>query len=244
MPQAERLNSGHLLKSGDDLYLFDCGGGISHSFRKYDFDPLAVKKIFISHTHSDHCSDLALFVQMNYLYHRTEPLELYIPEEAVDIFKRYFNAVYLIPEKYPCEIIFKGMENGNIIEDSGLSVRSILNNHFVHNKELIEKLGLPNKMQCFSYLIQCDGLRILYSADLGSECDIMEYLDGVNLLVVESTHIDLRPVFNAAVERNIGKILLTHIDVDYDIRQAQVWAEKAGFNNLLIAADGLRIDLL
>jgi len=243
MPQAGRVSSGYLLKSNNDLYLFDCGGGVSHSFRKSGFDPLAVKKIFISHTHSDHCSDLALFVQMNYLFHRAEPLEIYLPAEAVNIFKSYFNAVYLFPEKFPCDIIFKSVEEGQTVQDSRISVRPILNSHFNHNRELIEQLDLPNRMQCFSYLIQCGGRRILYSSDLGSESDIMHYLDDLDLLVIETTHIDLKPVLEAAVNKKIKRVLLTHIDEDFHIEPIREIAAKIGFDNLVLATDGLQIEL-
>ena len=80
VPQASRANAGYLLKTGDSLSLIDCGGGVTSSFLRAGFDPLKIDRVFISHTHPDHCCELSLVIQMVYLAGRTEPLDVYLPE--------------------------------------------------------------------------------------------------------------------------------------------------------------------
>lgn len=243
MPQAGRINSGYALRAGENLYQLDCGGGVTHSFQRRRLDSLSVKKIFISHTHPDHVSDLPLFVQMNYLAGRTERLDIHLPSEAVDIMQKYFDALYQIQEKYPFEYRFIPVDDGNVIKTQDLRVRPILNGHFTHNRELIERLNLPNKLQCFSYLIESHDSRILYSADLGSEEDIFDWLDNLNLLIVESTHVDLERLFIQLQEKDTAKVLITHIAPDYDVDQARMTANKLGLQNVIFAEDGLSIEL-
>ena len=67
MPQPGMACSGYVLRTGRELSLIDCGGGVSAAFAACNFDPLQVERVFISHTHPDHVSDLPLFIQMIYL---------------------------------------------------------------------------------------------------------------------------------------------------------------------------------
>lgn len=52
--------SGYLLNTGGTLVLFDVGAGTFGRLISC-VDPLALKGVFISHWHSDHCSDLLVF---------------------------------------------------------------------------------------------------------------------------------------------------------------------------------------
>ncbi len=243
MPQPTRLNSGYVLDIADRLIQFDCGGGISSAFLRAGYDPLDTEAVIISHTHPDHISDLPLFVQMQYLAGRKDVLEIYLPSEAVEAVKNYFKALYLLPEKLPFTINFRPVEDTVDIRVGITVVRPIRNSHLEGHRLIIEELGLTHKMQCYSYLIQIEGKTILYSADLGSEKDLLPYLRKLDLLLIESTHIDISYLFQKISEKNIGQIVLTHIDTDFDIDGARSQAAKAGLSDLLIAEDGMRIEL-
>ena len=109
LPVADKATSGYLLKTDNSLTLIDCGGGVTQSFLKRGFDPLHVDKIIISHTHSDHVCELTLFLQLIYLHKRTNPLDIYLPEEFIEPFQNYLNAVYLLQEKMTFKINFKSI---------------------------------------------------------------------------------------------------------------------------------------
>ena len=172
LPQAERATAGYLLKTGDSLSLIDCGGGVTASFLKRGLNPLDVDRIFISHTHSDHVCELTLFLQLIYLRGREKPIDLYLPKEFVEPFKQYMRAVYLIVEKLPYEIRFHPMTDGFIYESDLFRLRAIGNKHLHGFKEYIERLNLPNKMQCHSFKIRVGEKVLFYSADLASFDDV------------------------------------------------------------------------
>jgi len=245
LPQPTRTSAGYVLDFGGRLILFDCGGGVSAAFRKAGYDSLAIDRIFISHTHPDHISDLPLFIQMMYLQGRTggTPVAIYLPGEALDSIRDYFRALYLLPEKLPFETRFLPVPEDGVVEGDGISITPIRNTHMKRYARIIDEYGLNHKMQCFSYLIGAGEKTILYSADLGSETDLFPYLKNLDLLVVESTHINVEQLLEKTSENNVGRVILTHLTEDYDIGQALNIARKLGVDNFSIAHDGMRIEL-
>lgn len=243
MPQAGRINSGYVLEYEDILIQVDCGGGVSSAFRKAGFDPLSVHDLLISHAHPDHISDLPLYVQMQYLAGRKEPLNIFLPEELIEPIPVYFRAVYMPPERMPFKLEFLPVPEGGVIKAGAVTIRPILNNHLRKYQPIIEEFKLKSKMQCYSYLMEIEGRKILYSADLGSENDILPYLKNLDLLVIESTHISIPNLLDAVISNNIGQVVLTHIAEEFDTAEALALAQKAGVDNLSIAYDGMRIEL-
>ena len=243
LPQPVRTNAGCVLDIGHRLTLFDCGGGVSAAFRKAGFESSALDRVFISHTHPDHISDLPLFIQMMYLQGRPadSPVEIYLPGEALAAVQKYFRVLYLLPEKIPFEIRFLPIPEDDAIVSGQLAVTPLRNTHLKGYAQVIDDFGLNHKMQCYSYLIRAGGKSILYSADLGSESDLFPFLHNLDLLVVESTHIEVERLLEKTIENNIGKVVLTHINEDYDIGQALRIARKLGVDNFSIAHDGMRI---
>lgn len=243
MPQPERGNSGYVLDAGGRLFQVDCGGGVSRAFRSAGFDPLNVERIIISHTHPDHISDLPLYIQMQYLAGRRAPLTIHIPEEALEPTQAMCRMMYIIEQKLPFDLSFMIVHPDEPVESDGVTIQPVANSHLKKYEPFVEEYGLANKQQCFSFRITIEGKTILYSADLGSEKDLLDHLKGIDLLVIESTHIDLETVLARAAQDRVGRIVLTHIAEDYDIDIALSAARKMGLKNVEIAEDGMRIVL-
>ncbi len=242
MPQANRASSGYLLKCGQKLTLLECGGGVTQSFLRCGFNPDDIERIFISHTHPDHCCELPLFIQLIYLRGRTRPLDIYVPEEFVEPFKIYLNAVYLIKEKLPFELNIIGYTDKFEFVDE-LKLKAIANNHLKGNDEIIKSRNLPNKMMCHSFEIEINQKSILYSSDLASLDDIIDYINNKDIVIVESTHIDLDKLLESALDYKVGKYIITHLGDENEIEQIKQKAQKAGVTNLVTAEDGMTIEL-
>lgn len=242
MPQADRACAGYLLKTGESLTLIDCGGGVTSSFLRCGFDPLDVDCVFVSHTHPDHCCELPLFIQMIYLTGRRDPLDIYLPEEFVIPFRAFLPAVYVIPEKLPFDLNLHGYTDGFVYEDS-FRIQAIGNKHLRGYAEYIEKLQLPNRMQCHSIRIDLNGKTLFYSADIGSFEDIKSHLDDVDIAVLELTHVNLEQFFDFAPTASVGKFVITHLGSTDETAEIEQMAEKAGLGNLMIAHDGMRLSL-
>lgn len=241
-PQPNRATSGYLLKTASGLSLIECGGGVTSSFLRRGFDPRDVERIFISHTHSDHVCELPLFLQMIYLTQRGNRLSIFLPGEFVEHFLRYLDAVYLFPQKLSFDLEVIGYGGGYTYEDD-FKLHSIANSHLFGSGEWVEKLGLPNRLECHSFLIEVGGRSIFYSSDVGHINEVKRHLDGRDIALVEATHIDVEELFEFACGIRIGQLVMTHLEGDDQAREVNRLAAKAGLDNVVTAVDGLELRL-
>lgn len=242
LPQAARACSGYLLKVGADLSLIDCGSGVTSSFLRRGFDSLDVGRVFITHTHPDHVSDLPLFIQLTYLNGRTEPLEVYLPNEFVMPFKQYLTSVYLIEEKLPFDLNLIGYKQG-VVYDGSFRLTALSNRHLQGYAEFIDGLELPNRMECYSFVIEVGDKSVFYSSDIASYDDVGTELDNRDVVVLESTHIDLDEFFQDAPGLRVGCYVITHLGTDEEVAAINRMAAKAGISTLVTATDGMEIDI-
>lgn len=241
-PNPTRSCSGYVLQVGESLTLIDCGGGVSSSFLRSGFDPRAVKRVFISHSHPDHVCDLPLFIQMIHLSRRTNPLDIYLPEEFVVPFQITMRAMYLIPERFAFPLSIYGYEDGFEFKDS-IHLRAIGNSHLKRLAYDIQRLGLANKMQCCSFKIDVGDKSVFYSADIGEFSDVSRHLDGCDYVVMELTHVDLDEFFVFAPNLTDTRFVITHLSEDSGTEEIVERARAEGISNLVIAEDGMRLPL-
>ncbi len=248
MPQADRACAGYLLNVDSDLTLIDCGGGVTSSFLRCGFDPLDVDRVFVSHTHPDHCCELPLFIQMVYLTGRRDPLDVYLPEEFVEPFRAFLPAVYVIPEKLPFELNLHGYTDGFVFEN-GFTLKAIGNRHLQGYAEYVGDLQLANKMQCHSFRIEVPASSggstkcLFYSADVKDFADVRPHLNDVDYAVLELTHVDLEQFFDFAPTSSVGEFIISHLGDANETATVEQMAQKAGVSNLRIAHDGLQLSL-
>ena len=241
MPQAGGACSGYVIKSGGELSLVDCGGGVSSSFLRRGLEPPAVKRIFISHTHPDHVSDLPLFIQMIYLSGREEPLDVYLPDEFVTTFRAYLNAVYLLTDKLPFKLNLYGYEDGFVYRNK-FTLEAFGNRHLQRYAPYLEKLNLPNRMQSHSFGLELAGKKLFYSADVYDLEDIRGHLDGYDFVVTETTHLDFNQFLRLAGEVNVGQYIITHLGLPEEIAELAARVSAAGIDNITMAKEGMEID--
>ena len=242
MPQADRATSGYVLKVQGRLSLLDCGGGVCSSFMRCGFDPLAIERIFVSHTHSDHVCELPLVIQMIYLAGQRDKVDIYVPSEFVGPLKTYLTAVYLVEEKLPFTVNIIGYEDGYTFSED-FRLTAIGNRHLNGHADHIKQLKLPNKMQCHSFEIEVGDKLLLYSSDVFSFDDVKNHLDGKDYVLLESTHIDLEQFFEFAQTISVGRYVLTHLGAADEVAEIEQRARKTGLDNLVTALDGMELVL-
>ncbi len=242
-PQAERACSGYLLQTGESLSLIDCGGGVTSSFLRCGFDPMQLDRIFVSHTHSDHCCELPLMIQLLHTRESNRRLDVFIPEEYVRTFTAMLNAMYLFPQHIAVDLHITGHADGFVYRGDGFSIRAIANSHLEKAAPLIEQYDVHNKMQCHSFRVETETKSLLYSADLGSFDDIAGHLDDLDYALVESTHIELEALFEAARTSSVGLFVLTHLGEGEERGILREQIAAAGLDNIKLATDGLRLNL-
>jgi ribonuclease BN (tRNA processing enzyme) len=243
LPQADRACSAYLLKTGDSLSLIDCGGGATSSFLRCGFDPGKLDKVFVSHTHSDHCCELTLVIQMLHVLGSTRRLDIYVPDEFVRPLLAYLNAVYMFPQHVTPALHIQGYGDGFVYHGDGFELEAIANQHLEKASELIEQYDVPNRMQSHSFRIATTDTNLLYSADLAGFEDIASYLHDLDYALVESTHVELGRLLEHARASSVGQYVLTHLGDGEETEAIQNRIAAAGLTNVSLAFDGLTLPM-
>jgi ribonuclease BN (tRNA processing enzyme) len=182
---------------------------------------------------------------MMHLLQRRRPLNVYLPEEAVSSVKNYLNTCYLFPDKITPRLIFHEVSPRFKLEDGDVSIRVHPNRHLMGNEAVIRELNCTNKMQSFCYVIDASGKRIVYSGDIHSSDDLVDIAGDTDLLISECFHVTVDELLVLAIERNVKSVLLAHIPPELEGKEQEVLqrAQKAGFERLTLAHDGLVVGL-
>jgi ribonuclease BN (tRNA processing enzyme) len=241
--EADRAQAGHVLSCDDRLVLFDCGSGVTSSLLRSGFDPNEIYAVFLSHTHPDHISDLPVLIQKLHLIDRQTGLTVYLPSEAVNAIAGYLDTCYLFKEKLRFDLTFEPIESRLTLFDDKFQINPIPNRHLSGNAEVITALDLPNRMECFSFLIEGGSRRILYSADLLTLDDVKDHFANLDLLVIETTHIDLSRLGDLLKKAAIKQVVLTHTG-DEEFPAVRRFVKSAVTETeIIIGEDNLVIDI-
>jgi len=243
-PHPSLAGSAYLLLQDDRRILFDAGEGLSAALLRNQIDPISIETIFVSHTHSDHIGGLPLYLQMVHSMGRKEPLDIFVPSEAVEPFKQWLNAVYLFLEYLSMPIEIHPIDEDFEFEMTNLKITPHLTTHLNSKRDFVGEHRLSNRMQCYSFVIEAFDRKVVYSSDLGSLNDIQPTLADSDLLIVEGLHIAIADLPDMAISARIRRILLTHLAEDADRGAISNQFAEAGFGSPLFAEEGLEIDLL
>jgi ribonuclease BN (tRNA processing enzyme) len=241
MPQPHLASSAYLVATDNTSILLDAGEGLSSALLRCGVDPLSISAVFISHLHPDHCIGLPLFIQMNYLQKRVEPLDIYLPSEASAGFRQLLDLTYLFSHKLGFDMTIHGLEDGSAVAIGDLTVRVIQNSHLKGHSSYLASAGLPNRMQCFSFVVEGGDRRIVYSGDLSSLDDIRPILTHADLLVIDGMHIDLSRLPEVVIAAGVRRVLLTHVAEDFDFDRVKSLFNKRGLENVCLAREGFEI---
>lgn len=245
-PSPDKAHSCYLIESGGKICMLDCGGGAASALHRLSVETERISGVFISHTHADHFSGLPLFIQMEHLKRREEPLDIHVPSEAAELTRGILVGMYLLPDRLSFQVSVRGLEDGSEIDCCDLTVKSIENSHLRSldgAAEIIAKSNYANQMQCFSFVVRAGSKKLLYSADIAGTGDIADHLTGCDLLVIEGMHIDLEGLPTFLLEKNVENCVLTHLPDGFDCGAARVLFEKLGYTGLSFAEEGMVIEI-
>jgi len=241
-PIPHRAKSGLLLQVNGRLSLLDCGGGVYQRFVDYGNDFVVLDRVFISHTHPDHMSDLLLIAEAIYLTGRAEPFEIYVPDEFAEPCRNLLEATYLFPDRFPCPLEIIGYGDGFTFRGN-FDLTAIGNTHLSKHSAALDSRTHSNRGQCHSFMIAHDGKRVLYSADIGTLDDLIPHWGGCDYVIIEAAHIEWQRFYAEAKQAHVGEFIITHL-----LSEAQAWdiqqqAYAQGIGNIVVAHDGMKISL-
>lgn len=194
-------------------YWFDAGENCAHSAHVSGIDVMKTKALFISHTHVDHTGGLPLLLNTIYklaiCYNRklisNDTLKVFIPKKEV------LDAAITImarQKRDDVKIEYNPVKDGVIFEDENVKVTAYHNYH-LYNKGKYEsgRYGWHS----FSFLIEADGKRIVFSGDVGCPYELNALLEKpCDLLLHETGHHKVKDVLDYARARGVKQLTFIH----------------------------------
>lgn len=242
-PMPDRKHSSLAVEAGGRCYWFDAGEGCSRTAYLLGIDLLKVGKVIISHTHMDHIGGLG-----NLLWNirKVSGMERRLPKQgAVDVYipnmESWEGLMLLLRNtesnfrtEYPVNGI--PVNPGLLFDDGTARITAYPNTH----------MSAWEKDRClsFSYLMECEGKRIVYSGDVGKYQDLDEAIgDGCDGLIVETGHFGMDVVRDYTAGKKINRIFFTHNgrEILSDPEAAKAKAEKYFGKKAVICQDGMSV---
>ena len=117
---------GLLEDSGKGWYLIDCGEGTQHQVLRTPLSLSALRAIFITHVHGDHCFGLPGLLASAALQGRTAPLEIVAPHGI----EAWLNGTLAMSETFlPYQLVFHTVESPDEWRTPQMRVRAIALSH-------------------------------------------------------------------------------------------------------------------
>lgn len=237
---ARRASSGYLLEAGDDVILFDCGGGVFDNLLRSGRKPSDITHLFFSHLHSDHMMDYARLVHAAW-DEGGAPIKVFGPAPINRITEGYFGTDGVLShdlrartELLPSQEVWKA-RGGTIPRPwPAPEVTEIAPGFaFEGTGWTLSSCEVPHAqpaLSCMAFAVESAGRKFVYSGDAGicealtalcAEADLLLHwcyrLDG------EAAHplmLPLTPtpgeVARMAKSTGAKRLLLTHFRVHMD----------------------------
>jgi len=222
----------------DESMIFDLGPGSVRNFRASDADPERISRIFISHTHADHISDLIPFLWMVQIDGRQKPLEVYGPPGFKETFRKLKECTSTAEDffKFPLTV-------------SELNFGDRLGN--------VQTAQASHSVPTVAFRVEADGSSFCYSADTTYARSVISLAKEAKLLIHEATFLeDQRSIANltyhstarmagqVAKEANVEALALFHIPPPNEHREKEIRrdASAAYGKDVIVGADLISIE--
>lgn len=132
----------------------------------------------------------------------SEHIDVYIPNldtwEGIMMMLRNTEGNF----KIPFHLAAHEMQEGVLFNDGTVKVSAWHNGHLP---------ALNGKYQSYSFLVECEGKRIVYSGDIGTYSDLDPIIGtGCNTLLIETGHFGINDVYGYTKDKSVEKIYFTH----------------------------------
>lgn len=249
-PIGHRLSSAFILKHNRSVFLIDCGEGSQMYLKENHVHLQRINQIFISHLHGDHFFGLIGLLSSMHLFGRNIPLTIYAPRELEAIIKLQLKAGATVLS-YP--LFFRQTQNEEkelLYEDKEVEVYSFPLNHSIPTTGFLFKEKIKPNYPIFV------PKSFAYCSDTAYSEAIIPYIKGVDLLYHESTfmesdiqiaesrqHSTARQAAKIAKMANVKRLLIGHYSARYSDVQCFLEEAKLEFQNVLMAFEGLCINI-
>lgn len=206
-PMPDRKHTSFVIEHNNDVYWFDAGEGCSYTAHLLGIDMLAIRALFISHTHLDHVGGLVnLLGTMRKLNGRNEDPLRSLTGKTIPAFIPNLNVwngaltVLTGPAKaLNLEFNFNAQTyaDGLIFDDGHIKVTALHNRH----------LGQPepgDPWLSYSFGIETSTKRLVSSGDVKHVSEVVPLIGkGCDLFLMETGHHQVEDVCTYLMENDV-----------------------------------------
>ena len=208
-PEVGRHHCSLVFEINGLYYWFDAGENCSHAAYTSGIDVQRVRAVFISHMHIDHVGGLANLIFTIRKVARTRKVP-HINGNSYDIFVpdlEKLAAIKLIANAHRpaggVDIVDHEISDGLLFEDENIRVSALHNDHL--------READKGEWHSYSYLIESEGKRIVFSGDVHYPHELDPLLEGgCDLLIMETGHHKVADVCEFAKSRGVPKLIFNH----------------------------------
>jgi len=211
VPLLDKFNSSYLVQINNENLVFDFGRGAINQLLKKGIEYYDIDRIFITHTHADHCSELSSLLHITLAgpypeKFRTKNLTIYGPKGIKETVNHLLEAFDLTKYKSTYEVKVVEIDFGEVIKGNNWSVKCF---EAFHSDSIV----------CLSYRIETEGKVVSYSGDSGDYEKLRECCKDSDLAFIEATfsgnvendrHLNGEQVGKLAKEIGVKKLVLIH----------------------------------
>lgn len=223
------FTSSTLVEADHLSYIIDAGAPVEALLVNLDKNFADIRGIFITHMHADHIGNLHSLTEPFTRFRYNDKAACFIPEkEGLDAYFAWMKALHTDTDKLQKTVKFEITHEGVIYEQNGLKVTAIPNNHMEHGK-------YPS----FSYMLEHDGKRVLFTGDMDANFPEYEKILGereYDLVICEMAHASLKDVWEKLSKTKTKKMIITHV-YPVQLEDPEVIFKKMPFD-VQLAQDG------
>ena len=248
LPTVARHCSGQVVNINGFRILLDCGENTQTQVRVYHQKLQSLSTICITHLHGDHFFGLPGLISSMHLCGRKTPMDIFAPDGIAHVIQTIMTAS---GSHIEFEIHYHELSH----TEGSLP---IFENHLCR----IHAFPLVHSVPTYGYLIEekprgkKPPRRYAYCTDTAYTETILPYIEGANLLCIESTfnnafapiaaeklHCTTSQAATMALKAHAQQLLLTHISARFKEPELLLAEAAAIFPNTLIATDGAQVGI-
>lgn len=264
---AGRHNPSVALLHRSAAHVFDCGEPVAALLYRHGIAVTSVRNIFVSYLHLDHLGGLPQLIHaIRLLSRRIDPgqglswsmhvnsewhtaalrfpltddgtaidtslpseIRLHLPAPGIGPLQQFLAACALGPERLRFDLRWCPITAGELDAGDDLRVVAVPSSH----------LGGAS----FTFVIEADGRKIIYSGDLGSLDDLLPVIDGTDLLLLECSHHYPDHVAAFVRAHQPQQTVLVHVHPGLEERATELARRLAESHTVRLAHEGMQIRL-